>query len=371
MKKPKIFLAALILPVVFLSSCALRGIGDRESALLFDENGNMLCDYYLINVYVNSRQEDPEGGYYYAMHKYRELGGMRGKDLVSYDGDALYNDTVTAIYTSYGPSDKNVYFGIYGTPKSYAEAVEIIPVGELKNCSGSEYEEKRSFCAKVVSVGADRITVKPLEGSAEGYIFDTLTVSRETSGLGVTADELSAGNVIRIFYNAGLWKHGINIRTADHFELLTTEKGGTAFGFVGLRSYTEPRVFENAVNSKAISNGALPVYVINSPAELEAQYAILKDSYYSNFQSLNFNFLTDNYTDEYFESNSLILAYLPSPSVSYTYEIKELDISNEKLTLEITRTNDPQNPYPQTMLYAVFIETDEAVENFDAVLKEG
>ncbi len=369
MKKLKIFLTPLILTILFLSSCGLRGIGYKESALLFDKNGNMLCDYYLINLYLNSRQENPDGGYYYAMHKYRDIGTLKGKDLVSYSELLLYNCHVTAIYTSYGPSEKNIYFGNSGTPKNYADALKIIPVEELKNCLGSEYTEKRSFCAEVVSVGKDRLTVKPLDGSAEGYIFDTLTVSRETSGLGITADKLSVGDVIRIFYNSGLWKHGINIRTLYHFELIMSKKDGIDYGFVGLSSYTEERVFENAVYSDN-SSVALPVYVISSAAELEAQSAILKDSYYSNFQSLNFSFLTDNYTDEYFDSKSLVLAYLPSPSVSYKYEITNLSVSDEKLTLEITCTNDPQNPYPQTMLYAVFIETEQAVESIDAALKE-
>ena len=370
MKRLKICLCALILTAFFLPSCALRGIGDRESAVLFDGNGYMLCDYYLINLYVNSRQENPDGGYYYAMHKYRALGGMKGKDLVSYSEALPYDCDVTAIYTSYGPSEKDIYFGNYGTPKSYVEALKIIPAEDLKNCSGSEYEEKRSFCAEVVSVGEDRITVKPLEGSAEGYIFDTLTVSREASGLGISADLLSSGDVIRICYNSGLWRHGINIRTVYYSELLKSKKGGIDYGFVGLRSYTEERVFENAVNSESSDEGSLPVYVINSAAELWAQYEILKDSYYSNFKSLNFTFLTDNYTDEYFANNALIIAYLPSPSVSYKYGIKALDISGEKLTLEIERTDDSKNPYPQTMLYAVFIETDKTVKSIEAALKE-
>ena len=173
-------------------------------------------------------------------------------------------------------------------------------------------------------------------------------------------DKLSVGDRIRIFYDGGIFKSGINIRGTDHFELLTTKKYTFPVSFLGIISYKEVPVTEGAENGTECTDGtipgALPVQIFTSAAELASQRDAYSNPYY--LLSGNFKYLTDNYTDEYFAKNALIIAYLPSPSMSYTYDINTLNIEAGKLTLKIAKSNFVAVPYPETLLYAVCIEVD-------------
>jgi hypothetical protein len=369
---------ALLLLASSLSSCSMKGIGSHtptaDEYALFDENGNMLCDYYLINVYINDYVQNPDGGYLYLLHKYRALANIRGKDLVACDDTVEIRNSATAIYTSYGANTKSISFEDYGTPSGYAEALKLVPRSELKNSRGNDSDDSRYFCAEVIKKEERSVLVRPLDGCPESYISSALRVSLDTSGLGISADEISEGDRIRIFYDSGIFDEGINIRGVDHFELLQTEESGSKVSFLGITSYKETPVFENAVNGNEFTNGIdpgiLPLHIFSSAEELRENLKGIDNGNY-NFTS-NASYLTDNYSDEYFDDKALIVAYLPSPSVSFQYDIKKLDISKEKITLNIIQINSSDNPYGLTMLYAVCIEVDAktaiSLKSFDITL---
>lgn len=337
----------------------------KNEVPLFDEKGTMLCDYYVLNVLINGVKTDPAGGYKYVVHRYRQIGDLNWwKDCVSYTEkiEAFDNslDHAMAIYSSFGANEESISFGYYGVPQGGATALKIINHSELKNGGVTSTDGFPYFCAEVIKIKKNSIIVSPLEGAIENYISDTLSVSRNTTGLGITADELSVGDRIRIFYDGGIFKDGINIRGTDHFELLTTDEHGFTVSFLGITSYKDVPAYEEVENGTEFTDGtvpgALPIRIVTSAPELAAEKGTNSNSYY--LISNNFKYLTDNYTNEYFATNALIIAYLPSPSMSYTYEIKTLNIEDGKLTLRIAESNAPKVPYPQTLLYAVCIEVD-------------
>ena len=89
-------------------------------------------------------------------------------------------------------------------------------------------------------------------------------------------------------------------------------------------------------------------------------------------KNTNFQYIQHNYDEKYFEENSLILVFLKSPSISYTYGIEKLGISEGKLTLKIAETNDPQVPIDIQYIYAVCVEVDiekaDSITDFDVEL---
>ena len=382
-KKPALW--AIIAAVIFIAVAVVcfmtDPITDSDGSSLFDENGNMLCDYYVTNAYINERNVSADGGYDYLVHRYYKINGASGfKDLVHYDESLVYYNKwleretyhsfdVHALYSSFEPYTGDYKSSPYGTPKRIAEAIKIIPSTEIM-LSGlfSEEQNITYFCAEILQIKKDRILVSPLDGTIERYIGTELYVSRETAGLGTPAYDLEVGDHIIIMYNGGVYKNGINIRGVHRFELLKrkNESNGTELGvsFLGIYSINKPGSDEctipaNALNGNEFSDGstpgALPLHIITSPDELEAYIA----------SSVNFSIKTRNtkylrgYCDEdFFKEKSLITVYLTSPSLSYTYEIKELNIENGKLTLHVAESNSPEIPFHEGLLYYICIEAD-------------
>ena len=340
----------------------------------FDENGNMLCDYYVLNVLINGIKPNAKDGYKYVVHRYQNIVDNSWKDLVTYGEKIEQTEHAMAIYTSFGTNEESISFEYYGVPRTAATALKMVLRSELKNSGVYSYEGSPYFCAEVVETKKDRITVAPLEGTIEKYIADTLSVSTDTTGLGITADKLSVGDRIRIFYDGGVFKSGINIRGTDHFELLRSNEQGFSVSFLGFTLYKEAPTFEGAVNGNVFTNcsvpGVLPAYVVTSASALAEQKDIISNTAYRS--GGNFQYLKNNYSDEYFAQNALIIVYLPSPSASYTYDIETLTINDGKLTLKITETNSPLVPYPEKMLYGVILEVDSetagSIRDFDVEL---
>ena len=177
----------------------------------FDENGNMLCDYYVLNVLINGVNPNARDGYKYVVHRYQNIVDNSWKDLVTYGDKIEQTEHAMAIYTSFGTNEESISFEYYGVPRTAATALKMVLRSELKNSGVYSYEGSPYFCAEVVETQKDRITVAPLEGTIEKYIADTLSVSTDTTGLGITADKISVGDRIRIFYDGGVFKSGINI----------------------------------------------------------------------------------------------------------------------------------------------------------------
>ena len=375
LKKTLSALITVIMLFSALTSCSeVQKSNDATARAPFDENGNMLCDYYVLNVLINGIKPNAKDGYKYAVHRYQNIVDNSWKDLVTYGEKIEQTEHAIAIYTSFGTNEESISFEYYGVPRTAATALKMVLRSELKNSGVYSYDGLPYFCAEVVEIKKDRITVAPLDSTIEKYIADTLSVSTVTTGLGITADKLSVGDRIRIFYDGGVFKSGINIRGTDHFELLRSNEQGFSVSFLGLTLYKEASTFEGAANGNVFTNcsvpGALPAYVVTSASALAEQKNIISNTAYRS--GGNFQYLKNNYSDEYFAQNALIIVYLPSPSASYNYDIETLTINDGKLTLKITETNSPPVPYPEKMLYGVILEVDSetagSIRDFDVEL---
>ena len=89
----------------------------------------------------------------------------------------------------------------------------------------------------------------------------------------------------------------------------------------------------------------LPVFKFDTKAQLDEFKNKYKDIFtmdngYNDVAS--FNDITANYNDEFFESNSLILAYKEASSGSYRYAINKVIKENESLILKVKQTNNPE-----------------------------
>ncbi len=365
LKKTLSALITVILLFSAMTSCdEIRKGNDATARAPFDENGNMLCDYYVLNVLINDITYKSADQYRYRVHRYHQIGPTASwKDSVSYTEklESFKNtlDHVMAVYSSYDAGS--------------ATAFKMIPRSELKNSGVLEIDGCPYFCAEVLAVKTDRITVAPLDGTIEKYISKILTVSTETSGLGITAEELSVGDRIRIFYNGGIFNHGINVRGVYRYEPLSREFGfGTknaTVSFLGMGRSRDNTVADIALNPGEFTDGVLPgrlpVSIIESQEELLSYFEKVK----TYPEAPNSKFILG---DCDFEKNSLIAVFLRSPSISYTYEITELTLEGGALTLKVAESNAPPMPMEDEICYVIFIEANKklvsSVTDFDVTL---
>ena len=369
-------LAALLL---CFTSCSIRGIGTQKGEApreLFDENGNMLCDYYVAYVLLNAKSELENGKYAYVVHRYVRHGGMPGfKDLIYTDKSFAVERTsnhALVVYSSYDEYNGNLKFLYYTTPTRVAETRDVISTSELKNGGAASDDQHVYFCAEVTEIKSNSlIVVSPLDGAIENSIADKLSVKIPANSLGIKASDLSVGDRIRIYYDGGIWKNGVNITGTQRIELLQTKNSGYSVSFLGLitEDYTifdTLPICEGADNGTEFTDGTvpgdLPTRIVKGVEEL--------DSF--DLKNTNFQYIQHNYDEKYFEENSLILVFLKSPSISYTYSIDELEISGGKLALKISETNAPQVPIDMQYIYAICVEVgiDEAdsITDFDVEL---
>ena len=357
-----------------LTSCSeVQEGNDATARAPFDENGNMLCDYYILNVLINGIKPNAKDGYKYVVHRYQNIAENSWKDLVTYGEKIEQTEHAMAIYTSFGTNEESISFEYYGVPRTAATALKMVLRSELKNSGVLEIDGFPYFCAEVLSIGTDRITVAPLDGTIEKYISKVLTVSTETSGLGITADKLSVGDCIRIFYDGGIFKHGINIRGVFYYEQLSRElefgnKTATV-SFFGMGRSRDNTVADVALNPGEFTDGTipgrLPVSIIESEEELLSYFENVKTSP----EAPNSKFIL---TECDFKNNSLIAVFLRSPSISYTYEITKLALESGLLTLKVSESNAPPMPMKDEICYVIFIEANKklvsSVTDFDVTL---
>ncbi len=374
---PKKLLAFVLTVITLFSFTACFGGKNSDTSKNeshpFDENGNMLCDYYVLNVLINGIKPNAKDGYKYVVHRYQNIVDNSWKDLVTYGEKIEQTEHAMAIYTSFGTNEESISFEYYGVPRTAATALKMVLRSELKNSGVLEIDGFPYFCAEVLSIGTDRITVAPLDGTIEKYISKVLTVSTETSGLGITADKLSIGDRIRIFYDGGIFKNGINIRGVSYYEQLGRElefgnKTATV-SFFGMGRSRDNTVANVALNSGEFTDGTipgrLPVSIIESEEELLSYFENVKTSP----EAPNSKFIL---TECDFKNNSLIAVFLRSPSISYTYEITKLALENGMLTLKVSESNAPPMPMKDEICYVIFIEANKnlvsSVTDFDVAL---
>ena len=377
LKKTLSALITVIMLFSALTSCSeVQKSNDATARAPFDENGNMICDFYVLNVLINDVAYVSDQ-YRYLVHRYHRIGPVASwKDSVSYteklESFEKTLDHVMAVYSSYDAAKDSPSDGVYGSG-GRATAFKMIPYSELKNSGVLEIDGGPYFCAEVLSIGTDRITVAPLDGTIEKYISKILTVSTETSGLGITADKLSIGDRIRIFYDGGIFKNGINIRGVSYYEQLSRElefgnKTATV-SFFGMGRSRDNTVADVALNPGEFTDGTipgrLPVSIIESEEELLSYFENVKTSP----EAPNSKFIL---TECDFKNNSLIAVFLHSPSISYTYEITKLALENGMLTLKVSESNAPPMPMKDEICYVIFIEANKklvsSVTDFDIAL---
>ncbi len=378
LKKTLSALITVILLFSAMTSCdEVRKGNDTTARAPFDEDGKMLCDYYVLNVLINDVSYESGDQYRYLVHRYHRIGPAASwKDLVSYteklESFGKTFDHVMAVYSSYDAAKDSPSGGVYGSD-GRATAFKMIPCSELKNSGVLEIDGDPYFCAEVLAVGTDRITVAPLDGTIEKYISKALTVSTETSGLGITAEELSVGDRIRIFYDGGIFNRGINVRSVYRYEPLSREYGfgnkNATVSFLGMGRSRDNTVADIALNPGEFTDGVLPgrlpVSIIESEGELLSYFEKVKTSP----EAPNSKFILG---DCDFEKNSLIAVFLRSPSISYTYEIAELTLEGGVLTLKVAESNAPPMPMENEICYVIFIEANKklvsSVTDFDVTL---
>ena len=171
LKKTLSALITVIMLFSALTSCSeVQKSNDATARAPFDENGNMLCDYYVLNVLINGIKPNAKDGYKYAVHRYQNIADNSWKDLVTYGEKIEQTEHAMAIYTSFGTNEESISFEYYGVPRTAATALKMVLRSELKNSGVYSYDGLPYFCAEVLSIGTDRITVAPLDGTIEKYI---------------------------------------------------------------------------------------------------------------------------------------------------------------------------------------------------------
>ncbi|MBQ8994719.1 MAG: hypothetical protein IJ091_02780 [Oscillospiraceae bacterium] len=180
-----------------------------------------------------------------------------------------------------------------------------------------------------------------------------------------------------------------NVNSREETEVSGDPNKGSSDGAEEVRSYPftvayanyadDPLMLSKCLNGESVRSDPanhIPVYRIEDTSELSS---FVKD--FHNIFTLDHGYnevssfadATLPYDDNFFSSQSLLIAYVSASSCSFRYGLKEILVENNEIQVKVEQTNDPE-AYDTAMagwfVIAEIPEADlEGCDRFDAVIE--
>ena len=158
-----------------------------------------------------------------------------------------------------------------------------------------------------------------------------------------------------------------DISSDDPGELTEEEKGRYTVKTAYANWSDDALIREISLNPEKLVSSSeyhLPVYVFNSKADLDrfrtaVSDILTTDHGYNEIPS--FNEMTEGYDDSFFAEYSVILAYMPSSSGSFRYDIDSITVKGTYLCVNLVQTNDPETYTSDMAGWFIMAEADKSV----------
>jgi len=248
--------------------------------------------------------------------------------------------------------------------------------------SGCGKKENPTFQAYVTEIEGTNMTVTPVEGSAELSSSDIFVVPMENME---ASPQIQVGDIIEIEYNGEILESYpaslgeiYNISVVVWASTITDGDGaGNAdnnntndsnnqdgseaqasdaeivtpieFSVTNVNWSDDTRILSYALNGDRMIDSSvlhLPVYKLASVEEIQAfikefgDIMLLDERFYSDYPS--FSEICEEYDEEFFKNNSVVMAYVEATSGSFRFNVDKLAVKDGILCMYITMEPKPE-----------------------------